>query len=87
MTRQNLFVLFQTYIWYVHNRRLLVFVEHFCVYLRRGQLPVTKELRNGVYIGAEVKHHDGEGMPGTMESNLFGDACTKHPFPDGMIGW
>ena len=86
MTRQNLFVLFQPYIWYVHHRRLLGLVEHLCVYLSRGKLTVAQKLRDGVDIGTNIQHHDGEGMPGTMEGYLLGDASPEHPHLYCMVG-
>ena len=44
MTRQNLWLLFKPYIWYVHNCCLFVLVKHFCVDLGRAQFSVAQKL-------------------------------------------
>ena len=72
---QGLYLLFlNANVWYLHHRCLLGLVKHLGVDLRRGQFSMSQKLRDGVDVSTDVKHHDGEGMPGTMESYLLGDA-------------
>ena len=72
--RQKFYLVLYSNIWYLHHCCLLGFVKHLGVYLCRGQFSMSQKLRDGVDVSTEVKHHDGEGMPGTMESYLLGDA-------------
>ena len=47
----------------------------FGIDLCHTHIGMAEELAGGVEVGAQCKHHGGEGVAGSMEGDVFVDAC------------
>lgn len=65
-----------------HTRHILRYglVEHPCIYLRCGNVGVSKHFGNALYGNMIIQRHRGEGMSRDMCRQVLADFCKRGNF-------